>query len=373
MPAASSMEGREEEMRVLKNPFCNLKHLSGKKRPVTVAFFGGSITWGGNAGCWREIVGKWFSKQFPDIWLINGGYGGTGSDVGAFRVDEHILSHKPDLVFTEFSINDAGAFQSTVMAAHEAIIRKIWRRNPRTGIILVISGSCDDRQCELVTKRVGEDFGLHVIDVGSEKSRLVQRGRYANSDLFADVVHPSETGHTVYAGVVKKHLGRLLAEAASNPVRHSLPRKFKYRRTWEYADARLVPAKNCPRAGRGWKLIEDHYKRFDGVCPAEAEWPDRSGWPFPYRKGLMTTSTPGDSIRYTGRIRRAGLALDFTQGSCRYEVQADGKSMGTFEHNQGAGRFPRVPVFNMLLDGKTHTLQVVLKEGRINLGYFQIS
>lgn len=362
-----------------KNPLANLKYRAKIGKPVTVAFFGGSITWGGNSSdnetkSYRALVGNWFLSKFPNtrVNLINGGYGGTGSAVGAFRFDEQILAHDPDLVFVEFSINDSSAWQSTVMAAHEAFIRKAWKKNPATALILLISGSRDDRQGELVTKKIGADFGLHVIDVGTEKRRLVQTGKYSHADLYTDVVHPTDTGHAVYAGIVKRQLDKLLKSAPARPLRFSLPKKFKYWRTVEYANATLVPAKDCRTTGKGWRQIESHHRRFDGVYPEIATWPDRRNWPFPYRKGLMTTSRPGDAIVYTGKVRRFGLALDYTKGLCRYEVFVDGKSVGVFEHNQPQGRFPRVPILDNLLDGGKHSLRVVLRKGRLNIGYFQI-
>ena len=35
--------------------------------------------------------------------------GGTGSDLGVFRLQHDVLRQRPDLVFIEFAVNDAGA------------------------------------------------------------------------------------------------------------------------------------------------------------------------------------------------------------------------------------------------------------------------
>ncbi|MBO5716352.1 MAG: SGNH/GDSL hydrolase family protein, partial [Clostridia bacterium] len=86
--------------------------------PLTVAFIGGSLTEGEvdyegttleNENLkWANVVIKFLSGLFPlrPIKAVNAGLGGTGSDYGAMRFDRDVLSHKPDLVFIEFSCND---------------------------------------------------------------------------------------------------------------------------------------------------------------------------------------------------------------------------------------------------------------------------
>lgn len=56
-----------------------------KGGPVSIAYFGGSITEAGNG--WREQSLSWFQQQYPKAKLthINAAIGGTGSDLGVFR------------------------------------------------------------------------------------------------------------------------------------------------------------------------------------------------------------------------------------------------------------------------------------------------
>ncbi|HRU06948.1 MAG TPA: SGNH/GDSL hydrolase family protein [Candidatus Brocadiia bacterium] len=182
-----------------RNPLAALRRKAEKGQDVTVAFFGGSITWGGNSSdietrSYRALAGDWFRRRLKGVKVrcVNGGYGGTGSVAGAYRFEEHALSHGPDLVFVEFAINDSSTPQATMQAAHEAIFRKAWRSNPQMGIVLLISGSRLDTQAELVTRRIAGDFGLHVVDVGAHKRRLIQSGRATNDDLWVDGVHPTD-------------------------------------------------------------------------------------------------------------------------------------------------------------------------------------
>src|SRR5258708_6271371 len=82
------------------------KLAAGKE--VHIAYFGGSIT--AQEG-WRPKTLAYFQKQYPGakISQINAAIGGTGSDLGVFRLKQDVLDHQPDLVFVEFAVNDGGA------------------------------------------------------------------------------------------------------------------------------------------------------------------------------------------------------------------------------------------------------------------------
>ncbi|MBL4700049.1 MAG: SGNH/GDSL hydrolase family protein, partial [Phycisphaeraceae bacterium] len=78
-----------------------------------VVFFGGSLTWGANASdpnqtSYRAMMGKYLQQKYPKAHIINhdAAIGGTGSDLGIFRLQRDVLSHDPDLVFLDFTIND---------------------------------------------------------------------------------------------------------------------------------------------------------------------------------------------------------------------------------------------------------------------------
>ena len=96
--------------------------------PVTIAYFGGSIT---EQNGWRIQSAELLKKLYPKaaIRSINAAIGGTGSDLGAFRLAHDVLRHKPDLVFIEFAVNDAGAKDDRVRKAVEGIVRQIRKCN----------------------------------------------------------------------------------------------------------------------------------------------------------------------------------------------------------------------------------------------------
>src|SRR5438309_8062966 len=72
---------------------------------VRIAYLGGSIT---AQDGWRPKTLNWFRQEFPKarVMEINAAIGGTGSDLGVFRLQHDVLEHQPDLLFIEFALND---------------------------------------------------------------------------------------------------------------------------------------------------------------------------------------------------------------------------------------------------------------------------
>ncbi|WP_218281181.1 SGNH/GDSL hydrolase family protein [Verrucomicrobium spinosum] len=103
---------------------------------VKVGYLGGSIT---AAPGWRVKSLKWLQDKFPTAKLseINAAIGGTGSDLGVFRVQRDVLDHKPDLLFVEFAVNDGGADPARIQKCMEGIVRQTWKVDPATDICFV--------------------------------------------------------------------------------------------------------------------------------------------------------------------------------------------------------------------------------------------
>ena len=57
--------------------------------------------------------------------------------MGMFRLDRDLLSGKPDLVFIEFSVNDAGTDYNEILTNAETILRKIYRADSHTDIVFI--------------------------------------------------------------------------------------------------------------------------------------------------------------------------------------------------------------------------------------------
>ncbi len=58
---------------------------------------------------------------------INAAIGGTGSDLGVYRLKQDVLDHKPDLMFVEFAVNDGATEPEQIYRSMEGIVRQTWR------------------------------------------------------------------------------------------------------------------------------------------------------------------------------------------------------------------------------------------------------
>ncbi len=254
--------------------------------PVTVAYFGGSIT--AHRGGWSTQSFANLQKAFPNckMTMVNGSMGGTGSIFGVFRADQDLVAKKPDLVFIEFAVNDGGdSVRKTrdVMRALEGIVRKVKKANPKTDICFVytiqnhnlkdlIDGKA--QPAVGVHEEVAKYYNLPSIYFGPAVAKLVKEGKAVGRGKVADKAtgkdadgklvftedntHPViPTGHAVYAGVVQRVLPQL--EKGETPYPAQLPPPM-FGESWELAknlplDGNAVFSGNWKRDGKGMKTI----------------------------------------------------------------------------------------------------------------------
>ena len=103
---------------------------------VKVAYLGGSIT---AQNGWRPKTLAYFQKTYPTAKFseTNAAIGGTGSDLGVFRLKQDVLDSKPDLMFVEFAVNDGGADPKQIHRCMEGIVRQTWKALPQCDICFV--------------------------------------------------------------------------------------------------------------------------------------------------------------------------------------------------------------------------------------------
>ena len=119
-----------------RNGVSNVFYKLENKDTVRVAYLGGSIT--AQKG-WRVYSLDWFKENFPQTHIeeINAAIGGTGSDFGVFRLQEHVLKYDPDLIFIEFAVNDASKSQDKIIQAMEGIIHQAWKKDASIEVCFV--------------------------------------------------------------------------------------------------------------------------------------------------------------------------------------------------------------------------------------------
>jgi lysophospholipase L1-like esterase len=272
---------------------------------VRICYLGGSVT--AQEG-WRPKTLNWFQQQYPkdSISQINAAIGGTGSDLGVFRLRHDVLVNKPDLLFVEFSVNDFRAEPQQIYRAMEGIVRQTWRDNPATDICfiyIVASATLEQlNKGELprsyaAMEKIAEHYNIPSINAGLEVARLEQTGKLIfegakpktdaekaaleGKILFSpDGVHPYiDTGHQLYFEAIVRGIN--LIKSVGKVAPHKLIEPF-IADNWE--NARLIPLDNANMGGQWTKLdpaTNIVAREFENRLPV-----------------LWKANQPGDSIQF---------------------------------------------------------------------------
>lgn len=273
---------------------------------LKIGYLGGSIT---AQNGWRVQTLAHFKKAYPQSTFteINAAIGGTGSDLGVFRVQQDVLSQGPDLLFVEFAVNDGGADPQRIIRCMEGIVRQTWKANPRTDICFVytvteaLAGPMLEGKLQRsasAMEKVADHYGIPSITLGMEVAKLAKTGKLvwkaplpktdaekaALGDKFvfaADGVHPHDsTGQVLYAQAIVRSLPAL-AIANNAPTPH-------------VANLALDPA-NWERA----TLVPVTAAKLSaGLTPADmAHDPYAKGWA-KRLPAMVRLTKPGQSIEF---------------------------------------------------------------------------
>ncbi len=225
---------------VLVQPRGGLGHVLTKLRaggPVKIAYFGGSIT---AASGWRVMSREWFQKEFPraKVSEIRAAIGGTGSDLGVFRLKTDVLQHQPDLLFVEFAVNDGNAPPEQIWRSIEGIVRQTWTALPKTDICFVYTfmvgyekdlreGRCP--RAAAAMEQLAAHYGIPSINVALKVVELQRAGKLIFQSehpsgagviqFSTDGVHPLAKGHEVYADVIAAAVKEMANDA--KPTDHA--------------------------------------------------------------------------------------------------------------------------------------------------------
>lgn len=269
---------------------------------LKIAYLGGSIT---AAPGWRVQSLAWFQQQYPAAKFeeIAAAIGGTGSDLGVFRLQNDVLQHKPDLLFVEFAVNDGGASPEQIHKAMEGIVRQTWTADPMIDICFVYTVSepvmgnlrvGKMQRSASAMEELADHYGIPSIDFGVKVAELEAAGELVFTaekpdDLnevkpmvfSTDGVHPLiETGHKLYTETIARSWPAI-ANVSDKTGAHKLPDPV---RTDNWEQARQVPITADMRHGSWQKLDADHtlVKRFNRNMP-----------------DLYQATEPGASLEFT--------------------------------------------------------------------------
>ena len=326
----------------LPNTFAKLK--SG--RPVTVAYLGGSITAGSGASkpdvnSYRALIGQWFATTFAQsvVTNVNAGYGGTGSDFGAFRLERHVLAKSPDLVFVEFAVNDgANALADRGM---EGIVRHIRRVSPSTDVCFVyttVAKSVAVYKNGAVPgavaseEKIADYYNVPSVNVGLAGALRILRAGMLPAQFFRDGTHPTDAGHQTYADALTSFLADQ-AQHAPPARRYAMPPPMRPD-TLEYGHM-IAPEEVLPLAA-GWSIADVHQ-------------------PSQFRT-LLTADTPGavQDVPFSGPIVALYLFVAGDSGAFDYKIDAgEWKTIDPFDFKRYGHS-----TYRLLVDGLSPTAHV---------------
>ncbi|GAB3175220.1 SGNH/GDSL hydrolase family protein [Telluribacter humicola] len=295
------------------------------KEPVKVAYFGGSITEA--KGGWREQSLAQLRQLYPAVSFqeINAAIGGTGSDLGAFRLQQHVLDHRPDLVLVEFAVNDNEKAPEDVIRSMEGIIRQVWNSNAHTDICFVYTLMASMapvlEQGKLpvsasAMERVADYYGIPSVHLGLEVVELARQGKleyrgkpedWPDKLVFSpDNVHPyPQTGHALYAKAFVKALPALLSTHSGWQHNPGPPLDAQ-----NYERVAMLPATQVEKS-LGWRVLTPEN--------------DTVAHQLRHRfRQLIKANQPGEKLSFRFKGTQIGLYDVMGPGCGQYEVSIDG-------------------------------------------------
>jgi len=331
-------------------------------KEVRIAYLGGSIT---AAAGWRVQSLKWFQDRYPEATVreIHAAIGGTGSDLGVFRLGHDVLQHEPDLVFVEFAVNDGGAPPERIWQAMEGIIRQIWATDSQTDICYVytyrvgyendLRGGHFPRAASAMEMLAGH-YGIPSINVALPVCELEAEGKLVfKSDeptpegvirFSADGVHPLTAGHQIYTDLIAEAV-TAMAEAAE-PMDHTdkLAAPFV---DDHWQAAKMVPITEDMLTGT-WELLPED---------------DTLARRFGRRMGpLWYSGTPGSKIQFRFRGSQAKLYDLLGPDGGQVVITVDGqtreKPAPRFDSYCTYHRIATLGVATGLAQADTHTVTI---------------
>ncbi|MDR2439054.1 MAG: SGNH/GDSL hydrolase family protein [Planctomycetaceae bacterium] len=331
-----------------------------KGENVTIAYLGGSIT---AANGWRPKTTEWFKKNFPNtpIKEIHAAIGGTGSNLGVFRLAHDVLQYHPDLLFVEFAVNDGGVLPEHIWRSMEGIVRQTWKANPETDIVFVYTisealvkepreGICNRSMSSM--ELLADFYGIPSINfavpvLALEKSgKLLFKGESAPEGviLFShDSVHPLDAGHQIYTQAVIESFEKM---KETKPV----SRQPKLDNTFindHWENAQLVPITET--------MLQGEWKKFDNDNNLQKSFGHRLGT-------IWYSGKPGSKLTFKFKGSQAKIYDLLGPDGGQVIVTVDGKTkekpIARFDSYCTYYRLATLDLASNLDPNKIHTITV---------------
>ncbi len=181
---------------------------------LVVVFFGASLTWGANATdqaytSYRAQLADRMLNSYPKAHFTfhDGAIGGTGSQLGVFRLERDALRRKPDLVFLDFSANDdIYSADPETLASYESLVRRLIQQGncPVVQVIFPFGWNVKQGNTGGMKRRdahiaIAEAYGAMVGDAITLGIERVKSGAATIEKIWPnDQVHPGDFGYGLF-------------------------------------------------------------------------------------------------------------------------------------------------------------------------------
>ncbi len=300
---------------------------------ICVAAIGGSITAGGlqtkdPKNRYVARVAAWFTQAFPQakVRYVNAGIGGTNSLYGAMRVQRDVLSKQPDLVIVEYAVNDNHPVPM-FWASYEGVLRQILRAPQQPAVVQLFFMQRQGQNAQETQHMLGRHYDLPMVSFRDAWWPELYSGRAQWETMYADVVHPNDTGHILASELLIALLEK----------------------------AKALPEPGAERTALPAPMISDLFVDCRYAQNTDLKPSTNSGWTTNADKSKWESPAEGGTIEFTfdGELLFLG-----------YEIDAEAEPLASYRIDGGESR-PlkrnpnRLPLAEGLKPG-THTIRIEL-------------
>jgi len=344
--------------------FSEFDQRANRGESLTVAFLGGSLTWGAQATdplktSYRAIVSQNLRNHYPNahFTFVDAAIGGTGSQLGAFRLQRDVLAHEPDLVFLDFTVNDHASAvpKDDRLSSYESLIRRMVQADiPVVQVILAVKKDIFPeppvRPLDALHKTIGAAYNLPLADVLASMRQAVLVDQRATADelwdLPYDSTHPGDAGYALYAECVWDTYLKAVKEAVVCKLAEKSVHSDHYMQVDRF---RLSGLDTLPA---GWKTGVPHRNAiaFDFTC---SRWMDDLA----IAEATDTESPKSLVLEFKGES--VLLFGESTPKSGRYSVSIDGGEPVEYKATCASGNMRLVQLITHGLDPEvSHRLEI---------------
>ena len=324
---------------------------------VTIAYLGGSITQGtgaDNENCYAALTTKWIENQYPDakVNYVNAGIGATGSYIGVHRCDAQVLSHDPDLVFIDFSVNDESQNNAINKLTYEGLIRKIWKHSSNPGIICIAMTQDNGTSVQECHGEVTEKYSVPFVSYHDAMLNFLNTNDVQWSDISGDNIHPNMSGHAILSAMLTTYLQYVTDNLDSI----------------DDADPELAPAGDDGAKYENAVLLTTDEAQPVSTGAFEMKAMDFGGFKNPWIAKLPADAEITDDDAFVIEVEAQNIGLLYaklTSNAGKADVYVDDELVATIDADftGGWGNYVQFAQVKSFMDTGKHTLKIVPKAG----------